>query len=58
MLDFTKSFCTEVDVCDASIGVVLTHEDNPLGYVSRAWSQDMRSLQMWKSYMAINLDIA
>jgi hypothetical protein len=46
MLDFTKSFCTEVDVCDASIGVVLTHEDNPLGYVSRAWSQDMRSLQM------------
>jgi len=44
MPDFTKSFCTEVDVCDASIGVVLTHEDNPLGYASRAWSQDKRSL--------------
>jgi hypothetical protein len=56
--DFTKTFIIETDACDSGIGAVLSQEDHPIPFYSKALGVSNKKLSVYeKDFLAILIAI-
>ncbi|KAE8656433.1 hypothetical protein F3Y22_tig00117000pilonHSYRG00047 [Hibiscus syriacus] len=57
--DFSKNFCLETDASSGGIGVVLSQNDRPIAYLSKALSPRNSSISIYeREYLAIILAVS